>query len=120
MLASVGTLATAGWTALSTGYVTTETIMSHHTCMLGHNRQTNKQTSKQANKQTNKQTNKDKILLLQPHSIYTDQVCQLRSENLSVKAVILTPLINNQCLEEVLQKLTFAQVAKEPLPITET
>jgi hypothetical protein len=30
MLASIGTLETAGWTALSTGYVETEIIISHH------------------------------------------------------------------------------------------
>ena len=43
MLASIGTLATAGWTALSTGYVATEIIISHHTPYIWL-KQTNKQT----------------------------------------------------------------------------
>jgi hypothetical protein len=44
MLASIGTLAIAGWTALSTGYVATEIIISHHTIYIWL-RQTDKQTN---------------------------------------------------------------------------
>jgi hypothetical protein len=47
MFASVGTLAIAGWTTLSTGYVATEIIISHHTLYIW---------PKQTNKQTNKHT----------------------------------------------------------------
>jgi hypothetical protein len=47
MLASIRTLAIAGQTALSTGYVATEIIISHHTLYIW---------PKQTNKQTNKQT----------------------------------------------------------------
>jgi len=45
MLASIATLAIAGRTALSTGYVATEIIMSHHTLYIWL-KQTNRQTNK--------------------------------------------------------------------------
>ena len=46
MLASIGTLAIAGRTALSTGYVATEIIISHHILYIWF-KQTNTQTEKQ-------------------------------------------------------------------------
>jgi len=52
MLASIGTLATAGQTALSTGYVATEIIISHHTLYIWL-RQTDRQTNKQTTWLTN-------------------------------------------------------------------
>jgi hypothetical protein len=63
MLASIGTLAIAGWTALSTGNVATEIIIRHHILYIW---------LKQTDKQTNKQTNTNHVLLLQPHLIQTD------------------------------------------------
>jgi hypothetical protein len=54
MLASIGTLAIAGWTALSTGYVATEIIISHHNLYIWL-------------KKTNKQKNNHELwFLLQP------------------------------------------------------
>ena len=55
MLASIGTLAIAGRTALSTGHVATEIIMNHHTLYIW---------LKQTNKQTTKQTNKHELCFL--------------------------------------------------------
>ena len=59
MLASIGTLAIAGQTALSTGYVATEIDISHHTIYIWL-------------KQTNRQTNMNRVLLLQ-HLLDTDR-----------------------------------------------
>ena len=46
MLATIGTLAIARQTVLSTGYVATEIIISHHILYMWF-KQTNKQTNKQ-------------------------------------------------------------------------
>jgi hypothetical protein len=66
MFASIGTLAIAGQTAISTEYVATEIIIRHHNLCIW---------LKQANKQTTKQRNKHELwFLLQPHLIQTNKV----------------------------------------------
>jgi len=75
MLASIGTLAIAGRTALSTGYVATETIISHHTLYIW---------LKQTDKQTTKQRNKHEFYFVIATQSDTDRQGVTSSKNISV------------------------------------
>ena len=75
MLASIGTLAIAGRTALRTGYVATETIISRHTLYIWR---------KQTNKQPTKQRNKHELCFVIATQCDTDRQGVTSSENISV------------------------------------
>jgi len=107
MFASIGTLAIAGRTALSTGYVATEIIISHHNLYIWL-------------RQTNKQRNKYESCFVSSTPFDTDKLWQLSSENVTVQAIIPTPHTSNQHHEAVLPETwRFLQVEREPLPIME-
>ena len=96
MLASKGTLPTAGRTALSTGYVATEINISHHALYIW---------LKQPTKQPTNQRNKHESYFVISTPFDKDKVRQLSSENVSVQTAICTHLTCNQYLEAVLPEI---------------
>jgi AAA15 family ATPase/GTPase len=96
MLASIGTHAIAGRTALSTRYVATEIIISHHTTYIWL-----KQTNKQPTKQTNKHPSH--FVITTPYD--TDRQGVTSSLKISVQAAIHTPHTSNQYHESVLPEI---------------
>jgi hypothetical protein len=92
MFASIGTLAIAGRTALSTGYVATEIIIRHHNLYIWL-------------KQTDKQTNKYESCFVSSTPFDTDRQGVTSSKNVSVQDVIHTTHTSNQHHKAILPEI---------------